>query len=651
MGSVSEFPDTPEQEKIRQGNNNSNSGETYLRAGDLSMIFESGSLRYISAGQNELMRMIYAAVRNKDWLTIHPLTKAEKIRKNERSFTITFRCLYRSREMAFSADYTIEGKQNNSIILTMEGETLTRFEKNRIGFCALHTIEGCSGKNCVIEHTDGSTEESFFPEEISPHQVFKDIKSMRWLSGGISCKLDFEGDIFETEDQRNWTDGSYKTYSTPLSLAYPVTLEKGAKIFQRVSFQAEGSFSISENHEKHTIIRVKPEETFRLPDIGVCQSSYNSPPLKNETSIIRSLRFDHYRADLHMYEDSWQVKADKAANESVDFGFPIELALFFDDNMLIQIADFVKWYSHNKSAISRILLYHKTQPVTPGYLANKVIPTIRNVIPEVKIVTGTNANFAELNRNRPGDTGNDNICYSIHPQEHASDNKTLIENLKAQHYTVRSAMAFTGKKGITVSPVTLQRRFNANISFMETPWTGKEMPPQIDNRMMSLFGACWTVASLKYLSEAGASSITFYETFGERGIYQGERDPAWPSQFPSYRGMIFPVYHVFRYLLGIKNYNGIKCTSSNPLIIECLALSDGRQAKLILTNFTEKDQPVSIDCYSGLFRIRSLNSSSFSKAVTDYRWNGIDTEKTNKSQSIFILEPYSVNFIEGWIKH
>lgn len=651
MGSVSEFPNTPEKEKIRPGNNNTNSGEIYLRAGDLSMIFESGSLRYISAGKNELIRMIYASVRDSNWLTISPLIECEKIKKNERSFSITFRCLYQSGAMAFSADYTFEGKKDNTIILTMEGVTLTKFEKNRIGFCVLHPIEGCSGKNCVIDHTDGSSEESFFPEEISPHQIFKDIKSMRWLSGGINCKLDFEGDIFETEDQRNWTDGSYKTYSTPLSLARPVTLEKGVKIFQRVRFQAEGSFSISELLDKHTIIKVKPEENYRLPDIGVCQSSHSSIPLKKETSIIRLLRFDHYRVDLHLFEDNWQVKADKAANESIDFGFPIELALFFDDNMLIQIASFVKWYSQKKSAISRILLYHKTQPVTPDYLANKVIPTIRNVMPEVKIANGTNANFAELNRNRPGDTGNDNICYSIHPQEHAFDNKTLVENLKAQEYTVRSAMAFTGKKGITVSPVTLQRRFNANISFLETPWIGKEIPPQIDNRMMSLFGACWTVASLKYLSEAGANSITFYETFGERGIYQGERDPFWPSQFPSFKGMIFPVYHVFRYVLGIKNYNGIKCTSSNPLIIECLALSDGKQAKLILTNFTGKDQPVSLDCYSGLFRIRSLNSSSFSKAVTDYRWNGIDTEKIIKPKNIFSLEPYSVNFIEGWIKH
>ena len=31
------------------------------------------------------------------------------------------------------------------------------------------------------------------------------------LADGMWVDLKFEGDIFETEDQRNWIDGSYKT--------------------------------------------------------------------------------------------------------------------------------------------------------------------------------------------------------------------------------------------------------------------------------------------------------------------------------------------------------------------------------------------------------------------------------------------------------
>lgn len=37
------------------------------------------------------------------------------------------------------------------------------------------------------------------------------LKSIAY-AGVIS---EFEGDVFEMEDQRNWTDASYKTYCTP----------------------------------------------------------------------------------------------------------------------------------------------------------------------------------------------------------------------------------------------------------------------------------------------------------------------------------------------------------------------------------------------------------------------------------------------------
>jgi len=44
-----------------------------LKAGDLSVLYENGTLRYISAGGSELFRMIYPAIRDREWLTITSL--------------------------------------------------------------------------------------------------------------------------------------------------------------------------------------------------------------------------------------------------------------------------------------------------------------------------------------------------------------------------------------------------------------------------------------------------------------------------------------------------------------------------------------------------------------------------------------------------
>ena len=625
-------------------------GGLLLNAGRLQMYFSKGALRYISTGSNELIRMIYAAVRDRNWLTIAPLIRDQKIEKNENSFRISFSCLYQSGEINFSADYVIEGRDDNSIVFTMDGMALETFEKNRIGFCVLHPIRNCAGINCIIEHSDGSSEQSLFPEVISPHQIFSDIRSMKWISEKASCKLDFEGDVFETEDQRNWTDASYKTYSTPLSVPYPAIMEKGTMIHQRVSLNVNGSFINPESVSDKINVKLFPEESFRLPAIGICQTTRSSPLSAAEVKIIRAIRFDHYRVDLHLFRSGWQFKAERGFQETLDLGFRLELALFFDDNTVQQFNNFKDWYLRRRLPVESILLYHKSLPTVPDSLVREIIPVLREKNPDVRIAAGTNANFAELNRNRPGDTGNDSVCYSIHPQEHASDNLTLVENLEAQAYSVLSAKAFSVNKGVIISPVTIQRRFNANNAYFELP-PSKEAPPQIDSRQMSLFGACWTAISLKYLCEQKAESITYYETAGERGVFQGEYDSAWPEVFPAVKGLIFPVYHVFRFLMENKDLKLVKSISTNPLIIDCLALSNGKQARIILVNFSMSVRTVQLECCSGLFRMRTLSAASFSEAALNYRWTGIENEKTIKSQNSFELDPCSVNFIEGWRKH
>jgi hypothetical protein len=103
----------------------------------------------------------------------------------------------------------------------MNGAALSDFQKNRIGFCVLHPIRECAGKTATTFHSDGSMSQFIFPEQISPTQPVKNVKSMIWEAApGIKARLDFSGDIFEMEDQRNWTDASFKTYCTPFGKAF-----------------------------------------------------------------------------------------------------------------------------------------------------------------------------------------------------------------------------------------------------------------------------------------------------------------------------------------------------------------------------------------------------------------------------------------------
>jgi len=382
--------------------------------------------------------------------------------------------------------------------------------------------------------------------------------------------------------------------------------------------------------------------------IGIGQSSRPEPLSDKEIQILKNLRFDHYRADLYLFSAGWRRRADLALLEAARLEYSLELAVFFDDDFMNQLPGFINWITSVNHLINTIIILHKSQASTPDSLLNNIGPLIRKALPDVKITSGTNANFRQLNKARPDYALADYICYSIQPQEHAGDNITLVENLQAQSYTVQTANQFAKGKEIWISPVNIQRRFNANIENYEQPFPGNTFPSQIDSRLMSLFGACWTMGSIKYLSEAGIKGVTFFESVGERGIFQGDLPSKWPEEFPSFRGMLFPVYFIFRYLLECKSYKVIKSNSSQPLKVISIVLSNGQDSKMILVNFSSEPQKVNFrNSYEGSsFKIKQLNADTFIDAVINADWLEAAQIISIQTKEELLLSSYSINFID-----
>ncbi len=616
-----------------------------LKAGSLSMIYEGGNLRYISAGKNEIIRMIYAAVRDKDWNTIRPEISDEKVISDKDSFKISYNCSYRSGDINFATVFRIEGKSDNSLVFSLDGEALTTFEKNRIGFCILHPVERYTGIDCKIIHSDKKTEICKFPVSISPNQPFLDISAMKWEIEDIKCSLGFFGEIFETEDQRNWTDSSFKTYCTPLTIPFPAKVKKGEKIIQSVEFRIESGTTVQKNNKESISITLNSEGRIAFPKIGIGRSTRPQPLTEAEINIFRNLEFDHYRIDIHLFESGWKTNAGLALTEAKKLNYPVEFALFLDENAVQQASEFTEWLYENNASIAVICLYHKDFRYTPDKLTDAVGPVLRKKFPGIVIASGTNSNFAQLNRNRPESKCSNLVCYSIQPQEHASDNLTLVENLEAQKYTVESALNFSGEKGIWVSPVNIQRRFNANTGNFETHPKDGELPQQVDSRLMSLFGAYWAAGSLKYLCESDAEGVTYFETAGERGLLQGDYDSRWPAGFQAVKGMIFPIFHVFRFILKYKSFKVVRSISSHPLMVELLTLTDGKEYKLIVTNLTHESHDVILPVH-GKYKTKQLNSDSFAKASSDMNWIETSFKITTYDGGRFLLPPFSTTFIE-----
>ncbi len=108
---------------------------------------------------------------------------------------------------------------------------------------------GFAGAPVVLGTDDGELTETL-PRLIEPQWeydgvlqgLFRPFTSLRVdLPGGIAVGHTFTGELFEMEDQRNWGDGSFKTYSTPQALGIPHRAEAGTRFLQRVVVRVAGA--------------------------------------------------------------------------------------------------------------------------------------------------------------------------------------------------------------------------------------------------------------------------------------------------------------------------------------------------------------------------------------------------------------------------
>jgi D-apionolactonase len=244
------------------------------------------------------------------------------------------------------------------------------------------------------------------------------------------------------------------------------------------------------------------------------------------------------------------------------------------------------------------------------------------------------------------------VAYSINPQVHASDERSLVENLEGQSDTVVTARSFCGNRPIVVSPITLKPRFNPDAIGPEPPLLPGELPSAVDARQMSLFAATWTLGSIKQLAEAGAASLTFYETTGWRGVKETNQGSLAPELFGSFPGMIFPIYHVIADLADRKGAELLTCTSSDPLRVQGLALKKDGHVRILLANLTSQSQNCNLEPLRGKrVEARLLDSSNALLAMTQpeefrSRMRQIELSQTDSTLTL-TLEPYSVLRIDS----
>ncbi len=516
-----------------------------LETRGLSCFFEpqTGFLRRVIVDGCEVIRAIYGAVRDQNWNTAEQEILVSRIETGDDFFRLEFQAECFAPEIVFRWNGTIEGKAG-TLSFRFAGEAKSTFKKNRIGLCLLHPIRECAGKRCLVRETGNSWAEAEFPAFISPHQPFKGLGEMTWEpASNLEATVTFAGEVFETEDQRNWTDASFKTYCTPLERPFPAEIEAGTQVDQRITVELKrrtGQPTIS-NGAAQEVIFVSAQAERSLPSLGISTGSSGAPLSKVECVRLGALNLDHLRVDFRFDDTEWHKSLEKATGDAGTIGVHIQAALFISgEEDLCAFASAV-----DRQILQCCLVFHKHELTT----SERWLEFASQVLPGVTIVGGTNAYFAELNRNRP--TARFPAAFSINPQVHAFDDLSLIENLEAQPETIYSARQFC-LPALYVSPVTLRPRSNPNATTPAVE-SSDRLPSSVDPRQRTLFGAAWTVGSLaRLLYVDGIESLTYYETIGWKGLMEAEQGSPLPDQFKSQSGEIYPVYHVFHALAHAK---------------------------------------------------------------------------------------------------
>lgn len=603
-----------------------------LEAGTMTADFDNGAVRYIRIGGIEVLRGISFLLRDENWGTLAAELSDLRIEEREDTFTVTYRarCADARRELVYDA--RIEGRADGSLSFEAVAEPKTDVLTNRTGFIVLHPVDGVAGRPARILHVDGREERATFPEVIDPRCPFRDVRALSHeVVPGTWAVCTMEGDAYETEDQRNWSDASYKTYIRPLSKPWPYTLSKGEKIVQSVRLHIEGPLPAAAGGGSDGPVSIRIGDAVgRLPAIGLgvppeeTAHALANPDLMKKLapkSLICQidLRKGHGRAEMERYRDLAALTGAAVTLEIITLG------TMDPGGELAPVAKAAAEAGLEPAAVTafpqqELVSYQPDQPWPEMPTFEQTYAAARAAFPNARIGGGMAVYFTELNRKRPPAGPLDFVTHTTCPNVHAADDVSVMETNESLPYIILSTRAFMGEgMEYRIGPSALGCR--------ENPY-GKSTTPNSDNRrtclsvldprQRGLFNAAWTLAYVAACARGGVAAVAMGAPSGPFGHFYRRADFEQPG-FDEQEGTpVFPSFHVMAGLAAASGADLLDVQPSRKGAVEVLAVRKGAGTELWIANRTAA--PVELDLAgSGMekARVAVLDAAALEKAATD----------------------------------
>jgi hypothetical protein len=296
---------------------------------------------------------------------------------------------------------------------------------------------------------------------------------------------------------------------------------------------------------------------------------------------LAAIGLSHLRADIDEFGQGLKAQVARATQAAVTAAAPLELALFLSRNARREVSALARLLRRERPPVIRFLVFGADTACTPAAALQAARASLGRLFPGADFVSGSDFNFAELNRGRASLPRADAVNYSANPQVHASDELSLVETLEGLRHSLASARTFFPQAALSLSVLTLKPRKNpvATVKVPDSPTR------RYDPRQGSAFCAAWTAAALGILQEAGVASATLYETAGGGGL-------------ASNTGKLAPVGRVLGAYLACRAQAVRPMRISHPLRVGGWA----RANKALIANLTDETRQVVVELRGGSTR-------------------------------------------------
>jgi hypothetical protein len=497
---------------------------TLWRSGVWSLERRGDELADIAYSGRRVLRSIRAVVRDRDWNTVE--WELEDVHhSDDGTLRISVRSTGCGSNLHGELAVRVAGRR---LTVTFHAISHTAFQTNRTGMVVLHPPQ-TAGSALRVRHTNGTVQHTRFPTAISPHQPVLDIAGLEWDAEGLPVALSFRGDVFEMEDQRNWTDASYKTYSRPLSWSFPYLLAAGENVAQSVEVTVgtpAGSGAAPPRNQTIVLASAGP-----FPTIGAAASTAPDPEPIGLERIGKELL-----VELDLRTPIWRRALARAAARRL----PLDVRVVIDaadSSPLHALADALKY-----TPVARVAVFDSALHVSTRHTVRLLRAALAGAGVTAGVVGGSRSHFTELNRDRallPDDL--DELVTTVTPLFHSLSGAQLRESVEIQRLVARQMVGYADGRPVRIGPISLRPRFN-NVATATAPQPGPASDDLSEGYGATITGACdprqrseqlaaWTVASAAALSVPGVAGLTYFEEWGALGI-SGDNGTPYPVSGP-----------------------------------------------------------------------------------------------------------------------